>query len=115
MNNLKQAGLAIYMYAEDNDDALMTSILPSTIAQRYAYGPTLADIHLINNGEYGYVENYMGDDDDAYFCPASQFPDVFGTDPSQIVINRAALTHILLHGGVVLELFPKTMHLFLIA
>ena len=37
VNNLKQAGLGIFMYAEDNDDAVITNNFVNTIAANYYF------------------------------------------------------------------------------
>ena len=89
-NNLKQAGLALQMYAQDNEDALMTNIHYNTISGKYVFGDsTQGALHQVNNGESGYVEAYLSDSDDAYFCPASGLEDNIGTDPGQTWITRA--------------------------
>lgn len=88
-NNLKQAGLALYMYAEDNNDSLMTNVHYNTIAGKYVFGDvTEGALHQVNKGEYGYVENYLGDSDEAYFCPASSLDEDLGSDPAQTWITR---------------------------
>jgi len=59
-NNLKQAGIALQMYAGDNEDALMTNIHYNTISGKYVFGDSSEGaLHEVNNGESGYVEAYL--------------------------------------------------------
>jgi prepilin-type N-terminal cleavage/methylation domain-containing protein len=80
-NNLKQAGHALYMYAEDNNDALCTSNFPNSLAVKGIWDVTNY-IGDFNNGDNGYVTAYLGDSDDSYNCPASTHPDGYGEAPA---------------------------------
>ena len=80
-NNLKQAGHALYMYAEDNNDALCTNNFVNSLATKFIWEVTTY-LHDFNQGNSGYVTEYLGDNDSTYNCPASSHPDGYGELPS---------------------------------
>jgi len=77
-NNLKQAGHALYMYGEDNNDALCTNNFVNSLATKgiWDHPDYLGEF---NGGNSGYVTDYLGDNDASYNCPASTHPDGWGT------------------------------------
>ena len=90
VNNLKQAGAAIYLYAGDNENYLFTNNFINTLATKQVWmysddGDDTNDLFgEFHGGEAGYLEIYLGDDESAYNCPASTHAsDDFGstTDP----------------------------------
>ena len=83
VNNLKQAGIAIYMYAEDNDDAVVTNNFINTIGANYyfQYEPDNDGVQQQVPYQFGgdgtYLGGYLGDNEAAYTCPASEhIPDL---------------------------------------
>ena len=82
VSNLKQAGTAIFLYAEDNEKYILTNIHVNTLASNFVfpniYKPDNFTTHFVNQGKSGYVEEYLGDSDDAYNCPASEYSDTYG-------------------------------------
>ncbi|WDE97643.1 hypothetical protein PQO03_17595 [Lentisphaera profundi] len=67
----------------------MTNVHYNTISDKYVLGNALEGaLHEVNNGNSGYVEEYLGDSDDAYFCPASDLSDTIGDDMGQIWTTR---------------------------
>lgn len=80
VNNMKQAGTGLYLFAEDNDDALATFFFTNTIANK-VYWPNYGSnsgTKKFHSDDAGYIEPYLGDNDSSYICPASELPDTFG-------------------------------------
>ena len=84
VNNLKQAGIAIFMYAQDNDHAVVTNNLINTIGAEYyfQYEPDNEGVQRQVPYRFGgggsYLGSYLGDNTEAYTCPASEHIPNFG-------------------------------------
>jgi type II secretory pathway pseudopilin PulG len=94
--NLRAIGASYHLYAEDNDDAVADCIFIGSIAQRtiwtnnttgnYAAARSAGRFNSYGSrwSNQGYLEPYLGDVDEMYTCPGSEFAQgekTFGTSP----------------------------------
>ncbi len=94
--NLRGIGANYHLYAEDNDDAVADCIFIGSIAQRSIYTNNTQGSYRAaqNRGRFhsngsrwsnqGYLEPYIGDIEEMYVCPGSEFAQgvkAFGTSP----------------------------------
>lgn len=76
-NNLRTSGLAIFQYAEDNDDFVGIAWWPgSTRTARYyfnndEFGRGAGLFH--NKAGVGYLDPYMGTEEESHVCPGTDF------------------------------------------
>jgi prepilin-type N-terminal cleavage/methylation domain-containing protein len=77
-SNLRQAGIAVYSYASDTAGIVAINLFVNTLATKYIYEDSV-NKGKFHNGQAGYLENYLGDNDAAYSCPGSEHPSNFGT------------------------------------
>jgi len=94
--NLRGIGAVYHTYAEDNDDAVADCIFIGSMTQRSIwtnntlgnYGAARSAGRFHSNGNrwrgQGYLEPYIGDQEELYSCPGSQFAQglqAFGRSP----------------------------------
>ncbi|MCM8534211.1 MAG: type II secretion system GspH family protein [Lentisphaeraceae bacterium] len=88
-NNLKQSGVAIYTYASDGDGIINTNRLVNTVSSKRYYPLNNDPSKKYRDGSTGYLETYLGEADEAYFCPGSEHPSDFGGNDS--LVTRAGV------------------------
>ena len=76
-SNIKQAGVAMYSYAGDDDSYLMLNLFVNTLAGRVIYDNSTYKGRFYG-GSQGYLHPYLGDEKWAYNCPGSEHVADFG-------------------------------------
>ena len=77
MSNLKQAGVAVYSYAGDDDSYICTNIFVNTSTGRPIYENSVFKGRF-HNDQQGYLEPYLGKATEVYNCPGSTHIEDFG-------------------------------------
>ena len=95
VNNLKQSGMAIFMYAEDNENALMTNMLNATLSSKRYITNAGSAVQIFNGGSIGYAELYLTNSDSVYNCPASTHEDGYGTENSHWTHHQGVYNNII--------------------
>lgn len=81
MSNLKQAGIAIMIYSGDGDGIIATNLMVNTATNRNMWEDNNVYKGQFHGGEQGYLEPYLGNDEEAYMCPGSEHEEDFGDWP----------------------------------
>lgn len=77
---MKQAGVAMYMYADDGDDYITAGWFINTLGQKSIFGDGnyVGEFYSDGSGNSGYLFEYLGRDETVYNCPGSEHPEDFG-------------------------------------
>lgn len=73
--NLKSAGVAIFLYADDNEQIIAATSWPGTLKQKPIYKPRNQGGYQgqFNGGKAGYVAPYLGEEVESHTCPGTTF------------------------------------------